>query len=336
MNDANSGLAPGKIRATRPGRPRHAVNSGTGLFEELASSGTPVVIDGGLATQVEAQGHDISTALWSAALLRSNPRAIVDAHRAFLDAGAKIVISASYQASRGGFAELDVAAGEADRLIASSVALARRACREFAADRPDAGPRLVAASVGPYGAVLHDGSEYTGHYGVATRVLERFHAPRLQVLEGAEPDLLACETIPSGDEALVLAELLAGVETPAWVTFSCRDGTSISDGTPIREVAAVFAEHPTVLALGVNCTPPRHVTSLIQELRTAVPGKPVVVYPNSGERYDAETQSWFGTSSADEFAGVAAEWAEAGASLIGGCCRVGPSHIRAIVDRIHG
>jgi len=311
------------------------VNPRSAELPERLASGDPVVLDGGLATQLEARGHDISTALWSAELLRSNPEAIVDVHRAYLEAGAEVVISASYQASRAGFEELGASAREADRLIASSVALARRARREFAADHPDAGPRLVAASVGPYGAVLHDGSEYTGDYGVSKEALERFHAPRLGVLDRAGADLLACETIPCRDEADVLAELLEGVQTPAWVAFSCRDGTTINDGTPIAEVAAAFAEHPAVLALGVNCTPPRFATSLIGELRRAAPGKSVVVYPNSGERYDAATGTWSGTSSADEFATYAAEWARAGATLIGGCCRVGPAHVRSMAERLH-
>lgn len=315
--------------------------SKTSSLRVLLSRGTAVVLDGGLATQLEAQGEDISTVLWSAALLCSNPQAIVAAHRAFLDAGAEIVTSASYQASRAGFAQLGIDADEADRLIASSVALARRACDEYSADNPDDAPRLVAASVGPYGAVLHDGSEYTGDYGVSRRVLEEFHAPRLAVLDRAGADLLGCETIPSYDEALVLAGLLANVDTPAWVSFSCRDGGAICDGTPIAEAAGIFAAHPRVAALGINCTAPQYVESLLRALREAAPDMPLVVYPNSGERYDAAKRSWSGTSAADEFAAAARRWQAAGAELIGGCCRVGPAHIGAIagalqqVPRLH-
>jgi len=299
-------------------------------FSTLLARKSPIVLDGGLATELEAQGHDLSSVLWSSALLRSNPHAIVDAHRAYLDAGAEITISASYNASRAGFHQLGVDGDEADRLIASSVTLARQACDQFATDNPDAGVRLVAASVGPYGAVLNDGSEYTGNYGISRDVLRQFHDHRLRLLDRAGADVLACETIPSRIEAIVLAELLADVETPAWVCFSCRNAEDICDGTPIADVCALFREHPRVLALGVNCTAPQHVASLIEKIRHAAPHKAVVVYPNSGECYDAGTSNWSGTTQADDFVAFASVWLAAGATLIGGCCRIGPTRIRAL------
>jgi len=303
-------------------------------FSILLLRESPVILDGGLATELEAQGHDLSSALWSSALLRSNPRAIVDAHRAYFDAGAEIAISASYNASRAGFHQLGVGGDEADRLIASSVALAREACDEFAADNPGAGVRLVAASVGPYGAVLNDGSEYTGNYGVSRNVLHQFHEHRMRILDRAGADVLACETIPSRLEAIVLAELLADVVTPAWVCFSCRNAQEISDGTPIDEVCAIFREHPRVLALGVNCTAPQHVASLIEKIRCAAPNKSVVVYPNSGESYDAGSMDWSGSVGVDDAVAYVPDWLAAGATLIGGCCRVGPAQIRAIADTL--
>ncbi len=300
-------------------------------FQKALEKGKPILIDGGLATELEAQGHDIGTDLWSAALLRTNPGAIVAAHRAYLDAGADCLISASYQASEHGFRTLGLTTEIANELIAGSVALASQARDEFMRDNPNSSRRvLIAASVGPYGATLHDGSEYTGDYGISTEALKHFHAPRLRLLDDSNPDVLACETIPSLDEARVLCELLQDVSHPAWISFSCRDSLHLSDGSPIRQVAALFNDHPNVLAIGVNCTAPQFVTSLIQQVRDAAPEKAIIAYPNSGEDYDANTKSWSGTVTPIECADAAKEWIRAGAQLIGGCCRMGPPHIAAM------
>lgn len=300
-------------------------------FLQILTRGTPVLLDGGLATELEAQGHDIGTTLWSAELLRSNPQAIVRAHRAYLEAGAECIISASYQASRQGFRSLGLTAKEADQLIASAVALAIEARDAFLAEHPDVTwLPLVAASIGPYGAALHDGSEYRGRYGVSKAELRAFHESRLCLLDACGADVLACETIPDREEAAVLCELLASATTPAWISFSCRDERCISDGTPVADIAAEFRAHPAVLAIGVNCTPPQFVASLIQAIRSAAPDKAIVAYPNSGERYDAVNNRWLGTVSPLDCAAAAREWLAAGATLIGGCCRMGPAHIAAM------
>ena len=304
-------------------------------FRDALQRRSPVVLDGGLATQLEAQGHNLGTALWSAGLLRSEPRAIALAHRAFLESGAECIISASYQASRRGFMSLGLSAAEADRLIASAVEIAIAARDSFLSEHRDSEVApLVAASVGPYGAVLHDGSEYRGDYGIGREALRAFHEPRLRLLDDCGADVLACETIPDREEAEVLAGLLETVKTPAWISFSCRDERSISDGNPIADVATRFRGHPTVLAVGINCTAPRFVTPLIRELRRAVPDKAVVVYPNSGERYDGRDHSWHGTVTPLDCAAAAQEWRAAGATLIGGCCRMGPDHIAAMRDAL--
>ena len=192
-------------------------------FLEALDRAQPLILDGGLATQLEAQGCDLGNALWSASLLIENPQAIVDANRAFLDAGAECIASASYQASREGFAQRGLSANEADALMRRSVELATQARDEFvAATAPDFIP-LVAASIGPYGAVLHDGSEYRGDYGVSADELRRFHEARLRLFDRSGADVLALETVPSMLEAAVLADLLLACRTPAWVSFSCRD-----------------------------------------------------------------------------------------------------------------
>lgn len=303
---------------------------------ELLRDGRPVVIDGGLATQCEAMGHNIDGELWSARLLQSNPRAIVDATRAFLDAGARIVTTASYQASRRGLMATGLSADEADALILGSVDLSRQACDEYLADNPDAAPPLVAASIGPYGAVLHDGSEYTGDYDVTLAELRAFHRERLAVLDSSDADLLACETIPSGVEADVLAGLLRETRLPAWVSFSCRDARHLADGTDLTAAAARFADHPGVLALGVNCVAPELVVPLIQVVAAAAPDKAIVVYPNSGETYRARDNSWHGTSTPLQCELAAAEWIAAGARLVGGCCRIGPAQIAAMSQSVSG
>jgi homocysteine S-methyltransferase len=314
-----------------------------GLFAQELEKGRPIVLDGGLATELEAQGAVLHDSLWSAALLHSDPEAIVKAHLAYLEAGATCIISASYQATRHGLMTLGISASEADALIVRSVELAREARRRFLAEYPATGrPILIAASVGPYGAALHDGSEYFGAYGVSKADLREFHAHRLELLDGSGADILACETIPDCQEAAVLCELLRTTTTPAWVSFSCKDAKHISDGTPIRECATLFRDHPTVLAVGVNCTPPQFIASLIGELRESLSDKAIVVYPNSGERYEATSNTWHETShetshdpSTPVECGLAAqEWLRAGARIIGGCCRMGPRHIHQMHERL--
>lgn len=304
-------------------------------FAEALARPAPVLLDGGLATQLEAQGCDIGNALWSASLLTTDTQAIVDATRAYLDAGAECIATASYQASRDGFASLGLSAREADELMLLSVELAKRARDEFLAGYPNCEyVPLIAASIGPYGAALHDGSEYTGSYGVGAAELRTFHGDRLALFDNSDADVLALETIPSITEATVLDELLRSCNTPAWISFSCRDERHICDGTPVEEAARLFRDHPTVLAVGVNCTAPQYVPSLIREIRSALPDKAILAYPNSGENYDVANNAWLGTVSPLDCASAAEEWVAAGATLVGGCCRMGPEHISAMAERL--
>ena len=285
----------------------------------------PLLLDGGLATQLEAQGVSLHPTLWSAACLETDPTAVIAAHRAFLDAGAEILATASYQASREGFKALGLDSDSADELLRRSVTLVRTAIRD--AQRPDA---LVAASLGPWGATQHDGSEYTGRYAIGAAALADFHAQRLAVFDAAGADVIACETLPNGREVTLLAELLESAQTPAWVSFCCRDVTHLHDGTPLADAAKIFRGHRRVLALAINCPAPRHVLEALDTLRSAAPDLPVLVYPNSGERYDARTKSWSGLLATDDAGTAAATWVAAGARGVGGCCRVGPDHIRAM------
>lgn len=299
-------------------------------FVRLLERDYPLLLDGGLATQLEAQGCDIANDLWSASLLQTDPDAIVAAHRAYIDAGAECLETASYQASREGYAKIGLSSDEADSLMLLSIALAKRACEETQSSA------VVAASLGPYGAMLHDGSEYRGDYGVPASTLKEFHVERLRVFDSSDADVLAVETVPSRLEAEVLAELLGDCKTPSWISFSCRDESHICDGTPIADVAALFADQPAVVAVGVNCTPPQYVPALIKELQAAVPEKHIIAYPNSGEIYDASDKSWSGTVTPGDCADAAGEWIKAGAKIVGGCCRMGPEHIKAMGSMISG
>ncbi len=296
-------------------------------FDDLLASG-PASIDGGLASELEARGHDLTGTLWSARLLRDDPDAIRDVHRAYFESGATVGISASYQASRSGFARQGLDASEADRLLALSVRLLREARDASIADHP----MLVAASVGPYGATLHDGSEYRGKYGVPHDRLVDFHVERLRVLIDAGPDLLAIETVPDVAEAWALIAALdeVGSDLPAWLSFSCADDATTCAGQPIEDAVAVVRSSSRLAAIGVNCTKPEHVGGLVARITAAAPGLPIVLYPNAGRVWDGEASVWLGDGT-DLLADTAVrEWFAAGAALVGGCCGLGPAAIERI------
>ena len=307
----------------------------TARIETLIAAQGFLLLDGGLATELEKRGHDLDHPLWSARLLTANPDAIREVHRSYLEAGSDCLITASYQASVPGLIAQGISKGQARSIIARSVSLACEACAEFN-NSPDHGETLrlqplVAASIGPYGAMLADGSEYRGNYGLSDDDLRAFHEERWKILASSSADLLACETIPSLQEARVLHSLLH--DTPqvvAWMSFSCRDGEHICDGSRLAECAALFEEDEQVVAVGINCTAPRYIASLIGQARLGAPTKRIVVYPNSGEIYDVKQRAWTGISDPTDFGEAAIQWYRCGASMIGGCCRTEPRDIRAL------
>jgi homocysteine S-methyltransferase len=286
----------------------------------------PVVLDGGLATQLEADGHDLRDELWSARLLRDSPEAVVAAHRAFLAAGARVLTTASYQATVDGFVRHGVRPTEARRLLQSSVALARRACAEL----PDAGPLWIAASVGPYGAALADGSEYRGNYGRSHAELVRFHRPRMAMLAECEPDVLALETVPDVREAQAMLDALDGLGVPAWLSYTI-DAEHTRAGQPLVEAFSLVAGRSDIVAVGVNCSSPVDSSAAVA-VAAAASGLPVVVYPNRGERWDARARAWVGP--ATEAATLGAGWVRDGARLVGGCCRVTPADIAVLAREV--
>ncbi len=297
-----------------------------------------LVLDGALATELQRRGADLADPLWSAKCLLEHPALIRAVHRDYFAAGADVATTATYQASFEGFARRAIAPREAAELMRAAVALACAARDEFwrtAAGTPGRRRPLVAASVGPYGAMLADGSEYRGRYAVDEGVLEAFHRPRLAVLAAAGADLLACETIPELREARVLARLIGELPgVAAWISFSCRDGTHTCGGDDFGDCMAEFAAHAQVVATGVNCSAPEHVDSLLEHARGRT-HKPLLVYANSGEAYDATHKCWTGAAQVIPLAARAAGWRARGARLIGGCCRTTPqdiAHLRAALD----
>lgn len=331
-------------------------------FLDIIKEKGHLVLDGALGTELERLGYDISDKLWSAKMLIENPEALKKVHIAYLAAGADIIESAGYQATVAGFKSYGCGTEEALELVKSSVRIAIQARNEFLEAKandaltlrgitlgeqlPDGSVRyfsegalpkpLVAASVGPYGAFLADGSEYHGNYGVQTEYLEVFHIPRMALFCEENPDVIACETVPSYDEAIAIARTLCDPFTtkgiPAWISFSCKDEHHISSGETIIKCAEMIDKVRQVTGIGINCTAPEYVESLIKDIRS-VTNKPIAVYPNLGEIYDGETKTWSGGQ--QSFIDYVDIWRKAGANIIGGCCRTNPDIIREIAKQIH-
>jgi len=298
-----------------------------------------MILDGAFATELEARGCDLNDPLWSARVLVENPGLIEAVHQDYFAAGADCVITASYQATLAGFAARGLSMEEGERLLRLSVELARKARDDFwrqcsAEEKARRPAPLVAASIGPYGAFLADGAEYRGDYAIDAEELYHFHRRRLALLVSARPDILACETIPCLAEAKAVVRCLEEHPTMSgWVSFSCRDGLHVRNGERVADCARWLDRFEQVAAIGVNCTEPQFVVSLIGEIRSATE-KPVVVYPNSGEQYDLERKCWLAGSGVPAFWRLAAEWVQAGATVIGGCCRTSPRDIRDISEHL--
>ena len=288
----------------------------------------PGVVDGGLATELERLGHDLSSSLWSAQLLADDPGAIESVHAGYLEAGADVIVTATYQATMQGFVAHGHGEQEARALLLRAVELA---CRARDRQKPTG---LVAASIGPHAAFLADGSEYRGDSPVGVEELVAFHAPRWSILTASGADLLACETIPTWAEFEALCELQSRDPAKwAWFTFCCGDRRSLRDGAPLTDCLERLATVPRVAGVGANCVEPGHVLGIVELLRPAT-SLPILVYPNSGEVWDAGRRCWDGEPDPASFVEQARAWIDAGANLVGGCCRTGPEHIRGLRQSI--
>ena len=299
----------------------------------------PLILDGGLSAELEKQGCDLNHPLWSAHLIATNPEAIVRAHTSYLEAGAQCLITSSYQASVEGFRSMGYNQRSAERLISKSIRLAELAIENYRKKNISNSKIFIAASIGPYGAFLADGSEYHGKYEVPDAVLYDYHQSKINLLAHTNADFLACETIPSFREAKVIADVLKKSTIPAWVSFSCKDDQCMNDGTLLSECLIHLAGHPNIFAVGVNCTPPNHVSSLIEILKKYGGEKKLVVYPNSGESYDAGTKKWAENKTGKEHKIYVKQWLSQGVDIIGGCCRIdanGVSCIRDVIDNGFG
>jgi homocysteine S-methyltransferase len=294
-----------------------------------------IILDGALATELEKRGCNINDSLWSAKILKENPDIIKKVHYDYFEAGADCAITASYQATIEGFNKIGLSSIEARELIKKSVKLAIEARNDFwekATKKEERPYPIVAASVGPYGAYLADGSEYRGDYNITLEQLMDFHRERMKILIEAGAEVIACETIPSFIEAKAIVKLLDEFKNVyCWISFSCKDNYNISDGTLISDCAKFLDNYDKVAAIGFNCTAPKYALSLISELKRSTK-KPIVVYPNSGEEYNANLKKWNGHSMEESYGCSSRLWYENGASLIGGCCRTTPEDIKQIYD----
>lgn len=301
-------------------------------LEELDLNGLHV-LDGAMATELERRGCDLSGPLWSAHVLERSPDTIAAVHREYLEAGSDWLLTASYQISEEGFRELGRPSVDAAAALRASVDIAAKVEREY---RAHAGRKLwIAASLGPYGAALHNGAEYHGNYDLGFDDLVRFHSRRIAVLKETNADFITFETVPSLDEAqAILAALREHPGVPAAVSFTCRDEAHTAHGERLADCALALNSANQVIAVGVNCIAPRFLLSLIGELRQATK-KPIFVCPNSGERWDAERRGWVGEGESQDFGKLARLWRQAGAEWIGGCCRTGPEQIRAVAQAWH-
>ena len=291
------------------------------------------VLDGGLATELEARGLVLDDALWSARALIDAPAIVAAVHRDYLEAGADVIETATYQATLQGLSAQGLSARDAGHVLRSGVTLACRERDAFWERHEPNGRRarpLVAASIGSYGAFLADGSEYRGGYGQDQDALAAWHRPRLRLLEESGADLLAFETIPSLVEAEAIVGLLGETDgPPAWLTFQAGSAQALADGSPIEAAAALADRAPRLVAVGVNCVPPAIVGSLLARF-SAVTTKPLVAYPNRGDAWDVATRRWIESGTTVAFDRLVPAWRAAGARLIGGCCGTTPADIRAI------
>lgn len=287
-----------------------------------------MVLDGGFGTELERRGCDVRGALWSAEALLGSPALVEDVHAAYLAAGSDCITTGSYQVSFEGFEEAGLSAADAIRALKASISIADAARRRFM--ETSRRRVFIAASLGPYGAILHNGAEYHGSYGVPAEELATFHRSRLEHLEDGPIDLVACETVPSLQEASAMLRALASFpHLRAWLAFTCVDGRHTASGDEIAACARVVSQSPQVVAIGVNCTAPAHVGALIECLKGAT-HTPIVVYPNSGQYWDAEGRAWTGRSSIGDYGALAADWHRRGATWLGGCCGTTPADIAQV------
>ena len=303
-------------------------------IEEILQKQKVFILDGALGTQIQKNGHDVNDSLWSAKFLNEDTSVIKEVHKQYLEAGADCIITSSYQASIEGFLKKGFSKEKAIELIKLSINIAKEARDEFWETFEDKQTRvkpLVAASIGPYGAYLADGSEYSGDYKISDEELKDFHKKRLEIIVETNPDILACETIPLLKEAKIISDLLKQYpHITSWITFSAKNENYTNAGDDIKECMTYLNTQEHISAVGINCTAPQYIPMLIENIKS-VCSKPIVIYPNGGSRYNPITKLWErGELSAQDFAKLAYLWYTKGATVIGGCCETTPNEIEYI------
>jgi len=308
------------------------------LFEQILENQRAIIIDGALGTQIQKNGYDVNDSLWSAKYLDENPEVIKEVHRQYLEAGADIIITSSYQASLEGFIKKGFSTQKAIDLMKLSINIALETRDEFWENYEEKDKRikpLVAASIGPYGAYLADGSEYTGKYGISDEGLSDFHRKRLEILISTSPDILAIETMPLLSEVKIIVKLLKEFnKIPTWVTFSAKNETTTNANDNIKDCMTFLENEDCISAVGINCTAPQYIPKLIENIKS-VSTKPIVVYPNGGSKYNPILKVWEkGEISALEYSKLSHLWFQKGAQIIGGCCETTPEEILNIRERL--
>ena len=306
-------------------------------LDEILTRNKIMVIDGSMSTALENLGAEHKNDLWTAQTLVDNPDLIKKVHINYFRAGADCGITCSYQATIPGLVKHGFTESQAEEIITRSVKIFQEAREQWWNNEGKAAGRvypLCLGSVGPYGAYLADGSEYTGNYKIDDKNLRKFHRRRIELLNEAGSDLLLFETQPSLKEVLIEASIAEELGANYWISFSCADGKKINDGTKILDCARELSDknlYPHLKMLGVNCTKPEYIVSLIRELKQ-VTDLPIGVYPNSGEIYDPNTKTWTHSENAKDFGAYALSYMEAGASAVGGCCTTVEKHIEQVFE----
>ncbi|KAB7788492.1 homocysteine S-methyltransferase [Bifidobacterium cebidarum] len=323
-----------------------------GVIEQALAVQSPLIVDGAMSTELERRGVDTANGLWSAAALIDSPQLVRDVHEAYFEAGANIAITDTYQANIPAFEKAGLTSEEAERLIGTAVTVALEARERYRRHRAVSNsksrepsnassptctrPLLVAGSVGPYGAFLADGSEYTGKYRLSDACYRDFHRRRMQILSDNGVDVFAFETMPNISEVRSLIGLLTDEfpDLEAWVSFSLHDSDHLCDGTALEKAATLADACSQISAIGVNCVQPNLVADAIARI-SAITAKPIIVYPNNGDVYHPDTKTWTHGSEALSLGRMALQWVDAGASLIGGCCRTSPADIHDLAATVH-
>lgn len=304
------------------------------IFQKILKTQNTIILDGALGTLMQEKGYNVSDSLWSARFLDENPNVIANIHKEYLQSGADCIITSSYQASIEGFLEKGFKKEKAIELIKLSIKIAIQTRDDFWDSLEDKRNRikpLVAASIGPYGAYLANGAEYTGVYGISDAKLKEFHKKRLELIVEEKPDIIACETLPSFKEAQILCEHLKKYKNiESWICFSAKDDLSTNAGDNIIEAAKFLDTQEHISAIGINCTHPKYIASLIKKFKDNS-SKPIVVYPNGGSKYNPITKKWEKAQiTANEYVKMSQLWRASGATIIGGCCETGLEEIEAL------